>query len=98
MTMECPDSILGRSTVHPDVETTGRVSSASFRARHAAVVVNRMLRTSARSNDKVADRVVKAAVVLNAASPSETAFVSGRPVDVAMRIATRIVRRLGVDF
>ena len=98
MTMECPDSIVGRSTVHPEAVATDRVCSGSFRARHAAVVVSRMLRSSAKSNDPVADRVVNAAGVLNSASPSETAFVSGRPVDVALRIATRIVRRLGVEF
>ena len=64
--------------------------------RHAKVVINRLLRSARKSDDVVQDRILRAASVLKAAGPTETAFAGGTPVDVACRIAARIVKRLDV--
>lgn len=91
MDANSPETIIsGRSTFHP----TGPPSrSAAPAVRHARIVVDRMLRSSRRRNDMVQDRIHQAATVLNAAKSNETAFVGGQQVDVALRIATRLVRR-----
>lgn len=93
--MDSPDTLNGISTVRsiPQIRT----SSSAVRPdiRHAVVVVDRMLRASQTGNDVIQNRLFHAARVLRAADPTETAFVSGRPVDVVIRLATRLVRRMG---
>lgn len=90
-----PDTIInGRSTLHPE-QMTSECSEHAAGVRHARIVVNRLLRSNRRGNDIVQDRILQAASVLNSAKANETAFVEGRPIDVALRIAARLVRRRG---
>ena len=83
-----------RSTVHPTCQVAGN-EPVTPDVRHAVIVVNRLLRSTAPDDDVVHDRLLRAACVLKASRSTETAFASGRPVDVAFRLASRIVRKLG---
>lgn len=95
-----PETAQLRSTFHPYQQTVPRrpapqPGGSRPEVKHALVVVNRMLRSSANPDDSVKGRVIKAAGALRTAAPTPTAFVSGRAVDVAMRIAVRLARRVG---
>jgi hypothetical protein len=95
MDLENLETIRLSSTIHPQQRLQIEGPSSRPDVKHALVVVNRMLRSRAAENDTVRERIVRAAGILQAAEPTQTAFVSGRPVDVAVRIATRLIRRLG---
>ena len=96
MDSDSPETIINaRSTFHrgqSGASNKGREPDV----RHARFVINRLLRSTQKCDDVIQDRIIRAASVLKAATPTETAFASGAPVDVACRIAARIVRRLGL--
>ena len=97
MFRENPETIRVRSTLHSgeNADVRRKLSTAPD-VRHAMVVVNRALRSSRKQDDVLQDRICRAACLLKSAGSTETAFASGRPVDVVFRIASRIVRRLGL--
>lgn len=94
MDVDNQETTRGRSTVHPRYAAPSAAVARRPDLRHAMVVVNRVLRSTERKDDILQDRIRRAACILKAAEPTETAFLAGRPVDVAFRIAARIVKRL----
>ena len=95
MDLKQPETIRLRSTLHPMPRILESQPAPRPDVKHALVVVNRMLRSSPNSDDRVKDRILQVAGILRTSDPTPTAFVSGRPVDVAFRIASRLIRRLG---
>lgn len=96
MDSESPETMIDiRSTIHRG-QVDRPCECGEPDVRHATVVINRLLRSSRKSGNVIQDRILSAASVLKAAAPTETAFAGGMPVDVASRIAARIVRRLDV--
>lgn len=64
--------------------------------RHAMIVINRMIRSADKCDKVVHDRLDRAVGVMKATRQTETAFISQRPADVVRRIASRLLRSLGV--
>lgn len=92
MSRDFPDTIVGRSTIHPD-NLSAAAGSANISVRHAEVVIRRMLRRQSHQNT-VQERVVQAARILNAADHTKTAFSAGHPISAARRIAIRVLRKV----
>lgn len=81
--------------------TIAPVANAEFltngtEVRHAMVVIRRMIRSSDKCDEIVQDRLGRAVGTLRATRQAETAFVSQRPADVVFRLASRLLRSLGV--
>lgn len=92
MSRDFRDTVVGRSTIHPDRQLAS-MERPDISVRHAEIVIRRMLRRNS-EDDALQERVIQAARLLNAAEHTRTAFSCGNAVSAARRIAIRALRKV----
>lgn len=87
-------TVLVRDTTHAILGKAITNCGQAPDVRHAAIVVNRMIRSGAGRDQEVRQRLERVAIMLRAVDPPTESAVSNQPRNLVFKLADRLIRCL----